>query len=63
MSAAITPANFAAQSDQVIINEACARLRRQGAATPALRRLTRSRKPDVMVAGKWLWAQLTKGAS
>jgi hypothetical protein len=64
MSAPITPANFAHQSDQVIINEACARLRRIGpeTLTPGLRRLVRSRRPDVMVAGKWLWAQLTGGA-
>lgn len=60
MSAPINPATFSTASDDQIIRQACAVLTRHpDKLTPALRRLTRSRKPDVLVAGKFLWAQLT----
>lgn len=59
----ITPASFASSSDDEIIGQAVAVLRRQNPSSlnPTLRQLTRARKPDVMVAGKFLWSHLTKG--
>lgn len=57
----ITAATFAAANDQDIIAETCSRLRcvEPESLPPVLRRLMKSRNPDVMVAGKWLWATLT----
>lgn len=60
-------ATFAHATDQEIIAQATTILRRRDPNTlaPGCRRLLRARKPDVQVAGKFLWAHLCgwKGAA
>lgn len=56
----VTAHNFAASTDEQIIAAARERLRRRDRASlrPCLRRLLTTGKPDVYVAGKFLWADL-----
>jgi hypothetical protein len=58
----IHAANFAQASDSAIIEAAKARLSKKDPRdlTPNLRRLIKARRPDVMAAGKFLWAELIR---
>lgn len=58
----VTTVSFAGATDEEIIRDAIEILRRQDPAqlSPTLRALMKSRKPDIVVAGKFLWAYLTQ---
>lgn len=55
----VTVHNFAQCSDDQIIADARAVIATLPNPKPVLRRLLRTRNPDVMVAGKFLWGHLT----
>ena len=57
----ITAHTFAQASDEAIISEARKVLaaRDPKSLRPVHKQILRSRRPDVMVAGKFLWAYLT----
>ena len=60
MQHTVTTVNFAQSTDSQIIEAARELLALQPKLSATHRRLLKSKKPDVMVAGKFLWSYLCK---
>ena len=58
MNHKVTTTNFNRSSDGQIIEAARELLAKAGSVNGAQRKLLRSKRPDVNVAGKYLWAHL-----
>ena len=56
----VTTVNFSQSTDAQIIEAARELLALQSPLSATHRRLLKSKKPDVMVAGKFLWSYLCK---
>lgn len=54
----VTTTNFSQSTDAQIIEAARELLAKAGSVNGAQRKLLRSKRPDVNVAGKYLWAHL-----
>ena len=60
MQHTVTTVNFSQSTDAQIIEAARELLANQTKLSATHRRLLKSKKPDVMVAGKFLWSYLCK---